>query len=139
MRVGQKGLSSWARWVEHPNQSQPNPVTDLMSHSVHTSPSFPLLSVEFNWRDRAEHLCKASTTYSHDVEDDDDYGGDIGGHGPLGRRVCGDLRGEGGGIRRLRGIEHLPLSKEHGSGVRRAGQDIQQRLHLGLRQEQMHR
>ena len=34
MRVWQKGLSSWAGWVEHPNQNQPNPVTDLMSLPV---------------------------------------------------------------------------------------------------------
>ena len=34
MRVWQKGLISWARWVEYPNQSQPNLITDLMCHPV---------------------------------------------------------------------------------------------------------
>ena len=32
MSVWQKGLSGWAEWLDHQNQSQPDIITALMSH-----------------------------------------------------------------------------------------------------------
>ena len=40
MRVWQRGQSGQARRVKHPNQTQPNPVTELVSHPVQYSHGF---------------------------------------------------------------------------------------------------
>ena len=37
MIVWQNGQRAWTRGVEHPNQSQSNPVTNLMSHPVQSN------------------------------------------------------------------------------------------------------
>ena len=59
MRDKQNGQRTWARWQEHPNQSQPTQVRDLLNHPVLLTnvvgrhkfvPNFP--RQEIDWRSR---------------------------------------------------------------------------------------